>query len=106
MIRDKTTFESLNELFTASQEIQDWFTECAMIISKDCQRNVSWVTPLGFPVIQPYSKMEEKVDKSVTLQMTNMFKQKRTGCQEIFEKVNTRRNKNGFPPNFIHSLDR
>merc|ERR1712025_771997 len=35
------TFESLNELFTASQEIQDWFTECAMIISKDCQANVS-----------------------------------------------------------------
>jgi len=99
------TFESLNELFTASQEIQDWFTECAMIISKDCQSNVSWVTPLGFPVIQPYSKMEEKLDKSVTLQMTNMFKQPKSGSKEIVEKINTRRNKNGFPPNFIHSLD-
>jgi len=99
------TFESLNELFTASQEIQDWFTECAMIISKDCQANVSWVTPLGFPVIQPYSKMEEKLDKTVTLQMTNMFKQSKIDTREIVEKINTRRNKNGFPPNFIHSLD-
>ena len=26
------TFESLNELFTASQEIQDWLTECAKVI--------------------------------------------------------------------------
>ncbi len=25
------TFESLNELFTASQEIQDWLTECARV---------------------------------------------------------------------------
>ena len=27
----KKTFESLNELFTASQEIQDWLTECAKV---------------------------------------------------------------------------
>jgi len=101
------TFESLNEMFTASQEIQNWFTECAMIISKDCYSNVSWVTPLGFPVIQPYNKMEEKKENKVTLQMTNMFKQARnvSAKEETRVKVNTVRNKNGFAPNFIHSLD-
>jgi DNA-directed RNA polymerase len=27
----KKTFESLNEMFTASQEIQDWLTQCAKV---------------------------------------------------------------------------
>merc|ERR1719499_330607 len=34
-----------------------------------------------------------------------MFKQPKIDTREIVEKINTRRNKNGFPPNFIHSLD-
>jgi DNA-directed RNA polymerase len=27
----RKTFESLNEMFTASQEIQDWLTACAKV---------------------------------------------------------------------------
>ena len=70
----KKTFESLNEMFEASQEIQDWLTECAQVvrdqvcryesflgvpqvISKDVGENVSWVTPLGLPVVQPYTSI-------------------------------------------------
>lgn len=99
------TFESLNEMFTASQEIQSWFTECAKIISKDCKSNVTWVTPLGFPVIQPYSSMVEKADKSISLDMTNMFKVGRKNKKEMEVKINTIKNRNGFAPNFVHSLD-
>jgi len=99
------TFESLNEMFTASQEIQSWFTECAKIISKDCQSNVTWVTPLGFPVIQPYSSMYEKVDKTISLDMTSMFKVGRRMPKEMEVKINTIKNRNGFAPNFVHSLD-
>ena len=50
------TFESLNEMFTSSQMIQAWFTECAHVISDDFKKYVEWVTPLGLRVSQPYTK--------------------------------------------------
>lgn len=100
------TFESLNEMFTASQEIQDWFNECAQVIAKDCKSNVSWVTPLGFPVSQPYSKLVMKHENNISMNTTNLFKlSPRTVKKEAELKVNTMKNKNGFAPNFIHSLD-
>ncbi|CAB4055474.1 POLRMT [Lepeophtheirus salmonis] len=64
------TFDSLNELFTASQEIQLWLTESATVISKIFGANVEWETPLA----------------------------KR-------DTVNSAKQRNGFPPNYIHSLD-
>lgn len=36
---------------------QDWFTECARVIATICGQNVEWVTPLGLPVVQPYSRL-------------------------------------------------
>ena len=50
------TFESLNDMFEASQNIQAWFTECATSISDDFKEMVEWETPLGLHVIQPYTK--------------------------------------------------
>ena len=50
------TFESLRTMFESAREIQDWFTECARVISIHCGKNVEWVTPLGLPIVQPYSK--------------------------------------------------
>lgn len=48
------TFDSLRTMFTSTREIQDWFTECARLISSVCSRNVEWITPLGLPIVQPY----------------------------------------------------
>lgn len=50
------TFESLRTMFTSTREIQDWFTDCARLIASACGKNVEWVTPLGFPIVQPYFK--------------------------------------------------
>lgn len=41
---------------------QDWFTECARLISHVCGQNVEWVTPLGLPVVQPYSRPNKKLE--------------------------------------------
>lgn len=54
-LADKT-FQSLQEMFTSAKEIQDWFTESAKLISTVVGENVEWITPLGLPVVQPYSK--------------------------------------------------
>ncbi|XP_035743443.1 DNA-directed RNA polymerase, mitochondrial-like isoform X1 [Vespa mandarinia] len=82
------TFDSLRTMFKSARAIQDWFTNCAYIISTIFGEPVEWITPLGFPVIQPYSKCKKSYNQ------TNKI-----------ERVDTLKQKNSFPPNFIHSLD-
>ncbi|KAL0611685.1 DNA-directed RNA polymerase, mitochondrial [Plecturocebus cupreus] len=95
----RQVFRSLQEMFSGSRAIQHWLTESARLISH-MGSAVEWVTPLGIPIIQPYHK-EIKV------------KQGRNGIQSVSYSVNAdsslkpnkRKQRNGFPPNFIHSLD-
>lgn len=91
------TFESLREMFTSTKEIQDWFTDCARLISTVCMQNVEWITPLGLPVVQPYNRSEKRVFNNKKLDANfNM---------DMYMKPNIMKQKNAFPPNFIHSLD-
>nr|CAD7424017.1 unnamed protein product [Timema monikensis] len=94
------TFESLQEMFTSTKEIQDWFTECARLISQICGQNVEWVTPLGFPVVQPYNRL----NKLVAPQLQAKKLQEHYNM-DMFERPNVMKQKNAFPPNYIHSLD-
>ncbi|KAL1023028.1 hypothetical protein UPYG_G00035560 [Umbra pygmaea] len=91
-------FSSLKEMFTGTREIQDWLTESARLISKSGS-TVEWVTPLGLPIIQPYHRTRTQLLKSniqdLSLQISHDSKQ----------RPDTVKQKNAFPPNFIHSLD-
>ncbi|XP_046990509.1 DNA-directed RNA polymerase, mitochondrial [Schistocerca americana] len=92
------TFDSLREMFTSTKEIQDWFTECARLISQICGQNVEWITPLGLPVVQPYFRPPKNLK----------FKESKVEDHfhvDMFERPNVMKQKNAFPPNFIHSLD-
>ncbi|XP_033195619.2 mitochondrial RNA polymerase isoform X1 [Bombus vancouverensis nearcticus] len=84
----ESTFHSLRKMFKSAREIQDWFTECAQIISSICCENVEWVTPLGLPIIQPYMKQKS---------LNNYINDNR--------KPDRIKQRNAFAPNFIHSLD-
>ncbi|XP_001654145.2 DNA-directed RNA polymerase, mitochondrial isoform X2 [Aedes aegypti] len=92
------TFNALSEMFTSAKEIQDWFTDCARLISAVCAQNVEWVTPLGLPVVQPYNRSERQAS-SKTIQIPEHF------SMDSYEKPNIMKQKNAFPPNFVHSLD-
>ncbi|XP_055717833.1 DNA-directed RNA polymerase, mitochondrial [Salvelinus fontinalis] len=91
-------FSSLKEMFTGTREIQDWLTESARLIAKSGS-TVEWVTPLGLPIIQPYHRSRTQMLKAtiqyLSLQITHDSK----------ERPDTVKQKNAFPPNFIHSLD-
>ena len=89
-----STFESIREIFTAAQRIQDWLSECAYLIAFVRQEHVSWNTPLGLPVLQPYHQLVRKTDRQRDL---------RAKLRTL--KPNVRKQRNAFPPNYIHSLD-
>ncbi|XP_063982936.1 DNA-directed RNA polymerase, mitochondrial isoform X2 [Diachasmimorpha longicaudata] len=87
------TFESLRSMFDSARQIQDWFTDCAKVISTMKGKNIEWVTPLGLPVVQPYSKINPSKDGLKEIAV------------DVYEKPNTTKQKNAFAPNFVHSLD-
>ncbi|XP_070601106.1 DNA-directed RNA polymerase, mitochondrial [Erythrolamprus reginae] len=94
----RLVFQSLSKMFAGSREIQNWLTESAWLISKTGQ-TVEWVTPLGLPIIQPYQNKKSILVKG-DLQSLHL-----KSNYNVDQKPNTRKQKNAFPPNFIHSLD-
>ncbi|XP_069818479.1 DNA-directed RNA polymerase, mitochondrial [Dendropsophus ebraccatus] len=91
-------FSSLKEMFSGTRSIQHWLTESARIISKS-GNTVEWVTPLGLPIIQPYHRSRNVMFQS-NLQMVSLANK-----HDANERPDTMKQKNAFPPNFIHSLD-
>lgn len=63
------TFLSIQEMFTETRAIQDWLTDSARVISRVYEKPVEWVTPLGFPVIQPYHKVKAKIGETFMVRL-------------------------------------
>lgn len=91
-------FSGLKEMFSGTRSIQHWLTESARMISKS-GNTVEWVTPLGLPIIQPYHR-----SRSVMFQ-GNLQAVYMENKHDANERPDTMKQKNAFPPNFIHSLD-
>ncbi|KAG4120810.1 hypothetical protein ERO13_D11G167000v2 [Gossypium hirsutum] len=91
----KTTLTALGEMFQAARAIMSWLGECAKIIASENQP-VSWTTPLGLPVVQPYRALGRHLIKT-SLQVLTL--------QRETEKIMVKRQRTAFPPNFVHSLD-
>lgn len=96
------TFESIGQMFNKSRLIQDWLNECAYVIASKYRKPVSWETPLGFPVVQPYTHSSNarlsglmSSSSSITTPIYN----------HPFANLHTSKQRTAFPPNYIHSLD-
>ncbi|XP_047394053.1 DNA-directed RNA polymerase, mitochondrial [Sciurus carolinensis] len=94
----RQVFSSLQEMFSGTRAIQHWLTESARLISQ-AGWAVEWVTPLGIPVVQPYHQDSKFLVKGGLQSITC------SSSRDTSQKPNTLKQKNGFPPNFIHSLD-
>ena len=131
----KKIFEALSSMFEGAHHIQHWLGQCATRITaaltpeqiekielarqgkpeplnpkfkKQATRTkpehgefkspVIWTTPLKMPVVQPYR--EGKVSKIATGLQYISIAQPRT-----YDPISRRKQLQGFPPNFIHSLD-
>ena len=93
----KTTLSSLYSAFGGARLIQDWLSTCANAMSS-VQQPVSWVTPLGLPVIQPYRKQQSYSVQTI-MQAVSL------ADHSDLLPVSSQRQRSAFPPNFIHSLD-
>eukprot|EP01122_Echinamoeba_exundans_P012953 TRINITY_DN5568_c0_g3_i1.p1 TRINITY_DN5568_c0_g3~~TRINITY_DN5568_c0_g3_i1.p1 ORF type:complete len:1002 (-),score=139.58 TRINITY_DN5568_c0_g3_i1:35-3040(-) len=96
----KKTFESIREMFTGAKEIMEWLAQCASVIAKK-GRLVSWVTPLGLPVVQHYRQPNRTHIVRTALQSLILPDEEK--ADRI--PVNKRQQRSAFPPNFVHSLD-
>ncbi|TPP66670.1 DNA-directed RNA polymerase [Fasciola gigantica] len=134
----RSTLTSIGRIFTSSAEIQAWFgqvfhcdvdwivvhrphsiKQLAQHISGQLLSRVSWETPMGLPITQPYIRLSGStlysndaddhpgvpdLSSKVTLPIhTRDFYQ--SISQLDVPVPNPIKQKNAFPPNFIHSLD-
>ncbi|XP_022336971.2 DNA-directed RNA polymerase, mitochondrial-like [Crassostrea virginica] len=91
----RCTFKALEEMFSSARSIQNWFTLIAQGLAKVCKMPTQWIMPMGIPVIQPYLK--ESTEKKFTMNYS---------IDELMKlKVDSKKQRNGFPPNYIHSID-
>ena len=93
----RTTLSSLYSAFSGARLIQDWLSLCANAMSS-VQQPVSWLTPLGLPVIQPYRRQQSYSVQTI-MQAVSL------ADHSDLLPVSSQRQRSAFPPNFIHSLD-
>eukprot|EP01132_Coremiostelium_polycephalum_P004137 gene4137-5177_t len=93
----KIIFSSLNTMFAGARSIMSWLANCAHLIAKKGD-HVSWVSPLGLPILQPYNKGNKY--NIHTLETDFLMIR-----DDLKFDVNSVRQKSAFPPNYIHSLD-
>ena len=93
----RVTLDSLLEMFSSAKHIMQWLSECARLIAKE-GRVVSWTTPLGLPVVQPYRRKTQQHVRTVLQRLV-------LATEHDTKPVMKQRQRTAFPPNFIHSID-
>jgi DNA-directed RNA polymerase len=94
----KITMAALEGFFQGAQRIKLWLIDCAGRIAKS-GHPVSWITPLGLPVVQPYRKGTNSLFIDTFFQRVT-FEGNKDGLP-----ISVPKQKSAFPPNFVHSLD-
>jgi len=91
------TMDALHELFQGARNTMAWLGNCARLVSQQ-GHPMTWVTPLGLPVSQPYRRGGIMTVRTClqTVQVVH---------QNDDLNVNVQRQRSAFPPNFVHSLD-
>lgn len=88
---------AITDIVESASDIMDWLIDVAKILS---EKNfpIIWTTPVGFIVYQGHLKTKRKEVKTVLQSI--ILKQEKSG-----KLIDSRRQKQGLPPNFIQSLD-
>ncbi|KDD74577.1 DNA-dependent RNA polymerase [Helicosporidium sp. ATCC 50920] len=93
----KATLDSLHEMFSSAKHIMHWLSDCARVVARAGQ-SVSWVTPLGLPIVQPYRKSDKQHIRTLLQRLVLVENNDALPVLKM-------RQRTAFPPNYIHSID-
>lgn len=89
-------WDSIGEVVVGARKVMDW-------LRKNLKKElVTWETPLGFPILQPYKKVDAiRIKTQLCGEIEILYRDFDNGNG----KANIQQQKNGISPNFVHSLD-
>lgn len=93
----RLTLLSLGDLFTSADEIMQWLGDVAASVGSQ-GHVMSWITPLGLPVMQPYRKHVTHTVRTILQNIT-------LSLEDEALPVSKQKQRTAFPPNYVHSLD-
>lgn len=93
-------WESIADVVSAARKGMDWFRKVADVFTEN-EQDIYWTTPSGFEVMQRYSKLDG--GKQLSLSFGRWVET--CAHRDQTSSVDSRRQRNGLPPNVIHSLD-
>ena len=102
----KANWKAVNQVITGASEGMKFFKTLARLLAHE-NKHMRWVTPVGFPVIQSYSKFTTKEIK-VYLYDRTMFKNVRSQISlrdKPVKAVDKAKSASAVSPNVIHSMD-
>lgn len=88
--------KSIDEVFERAMRIKSWFDKVSQCLNQ-LQVPVQWFSPVGLACTQPY-RVRKMVKVKTKLQSVSL-----AGRES--PKVDKAKQRMGFPPNFVHSLD-
>jgi DNA-directed RNA polymerase len=95
----ETVWASIGDVVVAARAAMDWLRAVARLMSS-AGLDIRWNAPSGFPVLQDYRDYRSRIIKT----RLNGSVTKLTLTEET-DKLDAKRQANGLPPNFVHSLD-
>jgi len=102
----KANWKAVNQVITGASEGMKFFKTLARLLAHE-NKHMTWVTPVGFPVVQSYSKFTTKEIK-VYLYDRTMFKNVRSQISlrdKPMRAVDKAKSASAVSPNVIHSMD-
>jgi len=95
----KYVWEAIHEVFDRPTKCMKYLQEVAKVLTR-AGKDVEWVTPTGFPVLQHYTK---QISKSVSTQIAGEATW--VNFRDSTDELSLARAKQGISPNFVHSID-
>lgn len=74
------TKDSIGEVFKNAYEVMLWLSRCAQAVTKH-DHYVQWTSPIGFPIMQPYSEKQlKKVSQEHPCRIMRMCFSQKSAC--------------------------
>lgn len=96
----KAVWENMGNAMPGALKVMEWLREIAYTFASETQP-LWWISPSGFVVRQEYPKRSSGRVKTALGDGVRFTRYR----DDVPDTIDARRQANGFPPNYVHSLD-